>query len=250
MKLAKASDSINDLNNSVKYYTQILELDPLQKEALANRGRSYIGLRQTEKAKADFKKLIRLNPKIESIRYGLASIYRVENKLDSALILCDSADKYAFSPIESHRERSNILRKQHKYEEAIHEFNELIKLEPTNGINYLNKAWSEIKLKRYDDAYFDANTAIKLIPENAFAHNDLSITLLYRNKPDDAMKEAELSLKLDDKNAFAYKNRAEIYIALKQKDKACNDLSKAKELCNDQDLSIEIDELRNKNCQK
>jgi tetratricopeptide (TPR) repeat protein len=62
IKLATASDSVRDLPSSIKYYTQILDLDSIRLIGLINRGRALVASGEMQKGFADYTKAIKYYP--------------------------------------------------------------------------------------------------------------------------------------------------------------------------------------------
>src|ERR1022692_3759531 len=56
VSLAVHSDSIGDLNNSVKYYSQALKIDSTKLVALINRGRALVSLGKVKEGLDDYNK--------------------------------------------------------------------------------------------------------------------------------------------------------------------------------------------------
>jgi tetratricopeptide (TPR) repeat protein len=64
----------------------------------------------------------------------------------------------------------------------------------------------------------------------------------------EALTDVNKSLKLDEANSYAYKNRALIYLEMKDTGKACEDLNKALELGFTEQYGNEVKELKIKHC--
>jgi len=282
-KLAIVADSLQDLPASIKYYTEILKLDSVNLMALNNRGRAlvwlgeidsgfedydkvvklyphersyytrgmaYLSILSYDKALADLKKSIELNQNYKEPFYGLALIYANQNNLDSALLLCNKADKISYQPDLSHFIRFTIFQKKGDSKAVIAELNECIKIDPANAMHYNNRGLAKNQLKQYKEAIIDFNMAIQLDSKMAFAYNNKAFSLLRLSQLDEALATVNRSLELDSNNPYALRNRGEIFFALSSKDKACDDLIKANDLSTDKDLTQEIRLLINRVCKK
>jgi tetratricopeptide (TPR) repeat protein len=282
VELASISDSLLDLTTSVKYYTEILELDSTKLIALNNRGRAYVWLNQQDKGFADFDKAVELyphertyytrgmayininrynkalpdlmrsialNPKFGESYYGLSLIKMNQGDLDSALFFCGKADNLSYLPGLSHQIRFSIFKEKGDFKSAIDELTESIKLDP-NPDNYNNRGLAKNQLKQYKDAIIDFDLAIKLEPKMAFAYNNKAFALLKLEQFDHALTTVNTSLELNSKNAYAFKNRGVIFIALGSMDKACIDLTEADKLSTDSALAAEIKLLTDRICKK
>ncbi len=59
---------------------------------------------------------------------------------------------------------SNTACNHGKYEEAIKQYSDAIKLDPTNHLLYSNRSAAFIKIGKFEDALKDADVAVKLSP--------------------------------------------------------------------------------------
>jgi tetratricopeptide (TPR) repeat protein len=283
VNLATVTDSLMDLTTSVKYYSDILDLDSTKLIALNNRGRDYVWLGQLDKGFADFDKAVRLyphertfftrgmaylninrydkaipdlmksidlNPKFGEAYYGLSLIKANQDSLDLAIQLCDKADKLSYQPGLSRQIRFTIYQKKGDFKSVVNGLTEAIKLDPKNPTNYNSRGLAKNQLKQYKEAISDFDYAIKLDSKMAFAYNNKAFALLKLKQLDKALETVNTSLNLNSKNAYALKNRAEIFIALNSRQKACIDLTQAGKLNNDKELTTEIKQLMSKLCQE
>jgi Flp pilus assembly protein TadD len=235
VNLATSADSLMDLTTSVKYYSQILDLDSTKLIALNNRGRAYVWLGQLDKGFTDFDKAVRLyphertfytrgmayvnisrydkatpdlmksielNPNFGEAYYGLSLIKTNQDSLDLALQLCDKADKLSYLPRLSKQIRSTIYQKKGDFKAVVNELTEAIKLDPTNPTHYNNRGLAKNQLKQYSDAISDFNYAIKLDSKMAYAYNNKAFALLKLNQFDSALESVNTSLDLNNKNPF------------------------------------------------
>jgi len=283
VNLATVTDSLMDLTTSLKYYSDILDLDSTNLIALNNRGRAYVWLGQLDKGFADFDNAVRLyphertfytrgmaylninrydkamqdlmksidlNPEFGEAYYGLSLVKANEDSLDLALQLCDKADQLSDMQSLSRQIRFTIYQKKADFKAVINELTELIKLDPTNPTYYNNRGLAKNQLKEYADAISDFDYAIKLDAKMAFAFNNKAFALLKLEQFDHALETVNASLDLNNKNAYAFKNRAEIFIALNAKQKACIDLAQAEKLSDEKELTTEIKQLMDKICKE
>lgn len=73
LALATRSDSLNDLENSIAWYSRVLEIDSLNITALTNRGRDLIALGHSATGLMDFDKAVRHSPSPDTyVKRGLA----------------------------------------------------------------------------------------------------------------------------------------------------------------------------------
>ena len=101
------------------------------------------------------------------------------------------------------QQRATIYVSQKKFQEAIADYSEALKIKSDDPNVYERRAYAEMQLKDYDKALNDYNQAIKLSPEEAKYYQVRA--LIYQNKGDfkAALADTEKTLKLDPGNADA-----------------------------------------------
>jgi tetratricopeptide (TPR) repeat protein len=281
VKLAVLSDSLRDLDNSIKFYTEILELEPNKLFALNNRGRAlvwagqmdkgladfnkciklypsaatyytraiaYIDMKRFDKAKSDLEKCLELDPGFGKAYFGLSCIQENKKQYDTALYLCNKAAGLNCPADILIMERSVIYMKMGNHSLAINELTSLINLGSKEPVCFNNRGYEKNKLHEYKEAIEDFNQAIKLDVKMAFAYNNKASALLHLGHADSALKYVTISLQLNDKNPFAFKTRGEVNVVFHNKDKACADFARAINLSNDPDLVNEIEQLKKTSC--
>jgi len=101
------------------------------------------------------------------------------------------------------QQRATIYVSQKKFQEAIADYSEALKIKSDDPNVYERRAYAEMQLKDYDEALHDYNEAIKHSPEEAKYYQVRA--LIYQNKGDfkAALADTEKTLKLDPNNADA-----------------------------------------------
>lgn len=104
---------------------------------------------------------------------------------------------------------------EEKYQEALEEFEAVLKIDSTEALTLNNKSYALLKLKRLDEALIFVNKSLSYLP----------------------------------KNSYAFRNRALIKLEMGQKSSACEDLVMAKELKFTEEYGSEVVDLIEKHCQ-
>jgi len=101
------------------------------------------------------------------------------------------------------QQRATIYVSQKKFQDAIADYSEALKIKSDDSNVYERRAYAEMQLKDYDKALHDYNEAIKHSPEEAKYYQVRA--LIYQNKGDfkAALADTEKTLKLDPSNADA-----------------------------------------------
>ncbi|MDH4471317.1 MAG: tetratricopeptide repeat protein [Fluviicola sp.] len=210
---------------------------------------------------------------------NLASCYRELGKIDSSLYYYDWAIKLNPEDPESHFNKAQLLYSISRFEEAREVYNTVIELDSTNGIYYMKRQEISFILLDYSSALDDMLKAKKVKPDLDIDFNmAYCYSMMKRYKEADSLyqkiydeKDAlflnnygfnkhklgqseegvsliKKSIKLEPTNSYAYRNLAIIELDKGNTAKACEYLTKAKELNFFSHYGEEVDSLLVKHC--
>src|SRR6266516_6113682 len=119
--------------------------------------------------------------------------------------------KYAADLAVAYQQRGFASARDQKFEEAIADFNEALKIKSNDSRIYEQRAAVEMKLRDYDKALADYSEAIKLKPNEVRYLNYRAYIYEVKDDVQNAMVDAEKVLKLEHNNqeAKARKQRVE-----------------------------------------
>jgi tetratricopeptide (TPR) repeat protein len=105
------------------------------------------------------------------------------------------------------QQRASIYVSQQKFQEAIADYSEALKVKAKDPDIFERRAYAEMQLKDYDKALHDYNEAIKLSPEEAKYYQVRAF--IYQTKGDlkAAMADVDKTLKLDPNNQDAQQRK-------------------------------------------
>jgi len=119
--------------------------------------------------------------------------------------------------------RGNILLNERKFDEALADFNEALRLEPKNTLALANRAISLAWKKDYAAAELDIASLQATDPANAVAWRARGLMAEQKSEYQAAANAYSESLKSDPSNGFALGHRAYAFSALREYDRALAD---------------------------
>ena len=182
--------SIHDYD---KAYEHLGTNDPLLKELLMGRSRARYAIRS-----------------YKSIYYDMQELLAVDSTDYSGLIMM-----------------VNVLNWLNNTDEIMIYLERCVKLYPDDALVYANLAYRYQNMGDYDMAIQLNSKAIALDNTSTYFYNNRGFDKYKLNDLAGAMADIEIAMQKDPENSFAYKNRALVYIAQKERDKACADLQTA-----------------------
>ena len=132
----------------------------------------------------------------------------------------------------SYHNRGLIKMKMGQLENAISDFNKSIEIDPKFSMAHYNKALAKSLLKNYKGALSDFNRAIEINPKYGLAYTSRGMTKANLKDFKGAIKDCDIAIKIEPKNALSYITRGGIKFFSNNKEGACFDFNKAKDLGN------------------
>ncbi len=120
-------------------------------------------------------------------------------------------------------ERGNIWKHEREYDKAIKDYDEAIRLDPTNVLVYVNRASVLNDIWSFDKAMQDCDRALQLDPKLAVAFSTRAQVWAVRLDADKAMIDCNEAIRLDSKSAYAFAVRASVWHMKRDGDKAFED---------------------------
>lgn len=153
------------LGNDDKAYIDlcnVLDKQTDHAEALYYRAFIYTGRREYTAARADYKRLLALQPDHENGLLGLALLDQREGRLQAAeLQLTALVERYPDNATYL-QARANVLIERHLYDLALIDLEGAIVLQPTDAYLYVARAELYLKMKRRTAAKADLDKAVAL----------------------------------------------------------------------------------------
>lgn len=228
----------NEPDEAILHLTKAIELNPNAKDAYFYRGIAHKSKDEFSEAQADFLEVIELesapgNTFSEDARQQIDELKALEAKKEHFQNLKAKQNE----PLETaakYIERGQTYLKTGEWEKAYLDFDEAIRLEPTNAKAFRFRGASHYKMGDAELAIKDYSQAIKLDPNNSDLHLNRGILQADSGDSDAALVDLNEAIRLDPSNAMAYHMRAKVHAEAwfdgDSIDQATDDFEKAIEL--------------------
>src|SRR3984893_6792564 len=123
--------------------------------------------------------------------------------------------------------RANAYYSGKDYERAIADYNEAIRLDPTDANSFIDRAIAYRAKGDLDRAIADYNEAIRLAPKTALAYANRAIAFPVKGDLDRAIMDYGEAIRLDPKKGRVFANRGAAYVARRDFDLAIADYTEA-----------------------
>lgn len=199
----------------IQLLQQSLKKDAKQFWAHNALGVGFLNTEQYENAFQSFKKAIKLKVDYIDAYFNLAKAQRALGNFHDAINTysrCISLNP-GYAPAFSNR--GNIyLEDLNKYEMALLDYQEFIKLSPNSWYGFYNLANALMELKKYQEALDNFDMAIQLKPDYAEAYSNRGLVLNYFKRYDEALSDFSRANELKPDYIKAYLNCGVTYINL------------------------------------
>src|SRR5438874_7340140 len=129
------------------------------------------------------------------------------------------------SDVSNHVNKGVELAQQHKYDEAMKEFNAAIEANPKSAKAYLNRGTAYRALQKYDEAMQDFAKAIEIAPKDEMGYLERGQTFVMQKQYSEALVDLGKAAELKPDNTMAIRLRGFAEIGLGDWDKAAADFT-------------------------
>ncbi|WP_298536077.1 tetratricopeptide repeat protein [uncultured Algibacter sp.] len=214
-----------DSKEKISLLNEVIKLEPKNLDAYFQRGLAKNDSGDYHGAIVDYSKIIVEQPDADTYynrgnsRYSIKDLTGAKEDYAKAYIL----DKNFIDALYS---LACVRYDLEEYDQAISDFNKVIKAAPAQSKLYTLRASSYKALEKYTEAAKDYSTAI-LIEPNANNYYNRGVFLMDINYYENANEDLTRSLRLNQNNSFAYFYRGASYLLLGKFTNAITDFSEA-----------------------
>lgn len=164
----------------------------------------------------------------DAIRGCKTATLATEKAQACTVVITRSRDKSAVGAAYNRRGHASVEMK--RYAEAVRDFSEVIRLNPTVAGYYDNRQYALRQLGRLDEALQDANAAVRLAPTYSFVLRGRANVYDEMGKLDLAIADFTRGIAIDPRDAGLRADRAKLYAKARRDREAIADLTDAFEL--------------------
>ena len=211
---------------AIRDYNKAIQLNPDDPEPYNNRGILNSNKGDHDRAIEDFNKAITRKHDYAEAYSNRGGVYRSIGDHDKAINDCTRAIELKPAIPAPYNNRGAAYRNKGEIDRAIKDYNKAIELDPNYFLAYHNRAIAHFQQRKFDQAIKDYTKVIELNPTLAVAFNNRGVAHYRNGEYNRAIEDYKTAIKLDYTNA--YYNRAEVWLHLKEWEKAKADLITAK----------------------
>ena len=193
-------DGLSQYERAIEDYDEAIRLDPNDPLAYSNRGTTYDALGQYSRAIEDYDEAIRLNPNYAMAYYNRGAAYGDLGQYERAIENYDEAIRLNPYYAKAYNNRVIAYVNLDQYSRAIEDLDQLTQLDPNNAAAYNGKAWLLATAPSSDDrngkeAIKSAENAVQLNDIASF-HDTLAAAYAEAGQFSDAVREIERAIEM------------------------------------------------------
>ena len=222
-----------DLSKAEKIYTQILNKEPKNFDALQLKATLLYQSKKYKEALNFFNAAINLNADFAPLHKNHGNTLKKLNRLDEALFSYKRAIQLQPDSAELYNNIGKIYEELKHFDDALLNYNKAIELKSGYAEAFFNRATVLKKLENFNEALKNYDKAIELNPDNAASYNNRGVVLKELKYFNEALKNYDKAIELKSDYFTAYSNRGIVLHDLERFDEAINSFNKAIQLKDD-----------------
>ncbi|MCE1248562.1 MAG: tetratricopeptide repeat protein [Firmicutes bacterium] len=224
LKLGKYDEALVNLNKAI-------ELDPANWLAYLDRGDVNKRLGKNKEALSDYGMVVENSEKYKADGYNSRGIVYMGMK-DNDRAYAEFSKAIELNPgfYQAYNNRGFCRSQARDYQAAIEDYNKALRINPNFMLALSNRGFSYYNTGKYKTAIEDFSKAIEIDPNDADSYNGRGVSFQALNSYERAFADFNKAIEIDTNFSGAYLNRGIAYYEKKDYDSAISDYSKAIEL--------------------
>ncbi|MFP4058574.1 MAG: tetratricopeptide repeat protein [Candidatus Brocadiia bacterium] len=195
--------SRDQLDQALRYTTRVLEIDPEDVSTYFQRIDILFGQKKYEACEQACNEVLKVNPQLHKPKLTLAKLHQVRGDLDGAIRIYTKMLEQKPTQIQARIERAKLYLELKKYEAALADANEAIRISNKNPYANFIRGAVYMQLKKLDAAVEEFRQASVSIPEESNlklpAHFWLARCLILKDQTKDAIEELKTVVGLNSR---------------------------------------------------
>jgi tetratricopeptide (TPR) repeat protein len=184
------------LEEAVKSYTAVMEMDPGYSEYYNERGNAYLKLGRLAEAERDYRQAIETSPPYAEVWVNLGQCYNLMRRFDEAIVAYDVALDLDPDFHLGRVGRATAYLMLGRRPEALRDFDAAIALQPEHALIFANRAAVLYEEGRFAESVRDLDAAVSLAPQNPALYRNRALALRSAERNADAAADLETFLRM------------------------------------------------------
>ncbi|HRI80286.1 MAG TPA: tetratricopeptide repeat protein [Cyclobacteriaceae bacterium] len=221
---------MNRIEKAIAWMDSAIRHAPDNPSYWINRGTMRFDHKDYKGAAADLQQAIKIEPDNSLALHNLATVKAALGETAaSETLLTEAIEKNRDLPFPL-AERAYQKLQKNDLKGALEDYDEVVKLEPSDEENYINRGLVKERMKDFSGAMKDFSKAIEINEKNERAWLSHGNIMSKTKKWDTAIEDYSMAVTLDPEYGLAFFNRAMAYQNVKNPIAACKDLRKSEDL--------------------
>jgi tetratricopeptide (TPR) repeat protein len=225
--------SADRLAEAVQDYSHAIEVEKnpaVARTILAARARAYQAQEAIDLAIADYKEIVRLNPKDLWAYKQLADFLDDQGRSQLAIEYYSQALELSPNNAVLYTDRGIAYRRMGNVDKALEDYNKALELNPRDANAYNSRAWALMTAGRLDEALADITEASSMDPKSALYIDTRAHILLAMNKTEEAVAVFDAAIQTGEANPITFLGRGNAFEKLGALEKAVADYQRCVEM--------------------
>jgi tetratricopeptide (TPR) repeat protein len=197
--------------DEVTLWSDAIKKAPHKVRPYNNRGRAYGNKNEYDKAMADFRRAININPRCAEAYYNLGLVFALKGDNDKAIENYDKAISLYPNYTAAYNNRGLVLVNKKEFNRAIKDYDKALSISPHSSDVYYNRGLAYYYKQVYDKAIADYSQALLLNPRYGNAYHNRAIAYYmikeYQKGLADIERMRQFGFKIDEKLAKALRDK-------------------------------------------
>ncbi len=221
---------IKRYDKAIPWLDSAIKLAPDNGSYWINRGTARMANVEKVAAATDFEQALKLEPENSLALHNLAALKAAAGEIDSSeKLLSEAIEKNKNMPY-PRAERAYQRFQKNDLKGALEDYDEVIKLEPKDEENYINRGLVKEKMKDLNGALQDFSKAIELNEKNEKAWLSRGNIMSKLKRQTEAIEDYTVAISLHPDYSLAFYNRAIAYQSAGNMKEACSNLKTAEKM--------------------